>query len=184
MAYFSGAALIWNFLDIVTSVTTIYFSVEIIFELELDYASFIVGGTAVFTLWLKLLYFMRLFRPTAAFIRMIVEMLLDIRIFLLIFFIAIFAFANAYYVFDLYTELYNIRNLDSYEKATEGSYMQVVIYTYLQSLGELGFDKYNASYTPTVFWIVFFISTLLLQITLLNLLIAIMGDTFGRVLEV
>lgn len=61
---------------------------------------YIITGISVFLLWLKLFYFLRLFKHTAAFIRMIVEMIKDIRIFLLVFFIAIFAFANAYAIFD------------------------------------------------------------------------------------
>lgn len=153
---------------------------------------YITSGFAVFFLWLKFFYFFRLFRPTAAFIRMIVEMLKDIRVFLLVFFIGIFAFSNAYYVFDLYTD--NLidkwmadptKNPDEApEKIAGESFIDAFIYTYQQSLGELGSDGFDDSYSPTVFWIVFFCSTILLQITLLNLLIAIMGDTFGRVLEV
>jgi hypothetical protein len=35
-----------------------------------------------------------------------------------------------------------------------------------------------------MFWIFFFMSTFFLQITLMNMLIAIMGDTYDRVVEV
>jgi len=54
-------------------------------------------------------------------------------------------------------------------------------YVYLQSLGELGLDGYDASYAPTIYWVFFFASSLFLQITLLNVLIAIMGDTYERI---
>jgi len=64
------------------------------------------------------------------------------------------------------------------------TYMQAFRYVYLQSLGELGFDGYDDSYAPSIYWIFFFVSSLFLQITLLNLLIAIMGDTFDRIQEV
>jgi hypothetical protein len=60
----------------------------------------IVGGMACFVIWLKIFYYLRIFRPTSSFIRMIVEMFKDIRVFLLIFFIGIFAFANFYYILD------------------------------------------------------------------------------------
>ena len=35
-----------------------------------------------------------------------------------------------------------------------------------------------------MYWIYFYMSTIFIQITLLNLIIAIMGDTFERVVEV
>jgi len=60
----------------------------------------VLGGMASFVIWLKIFYFLRIFRPTSSFIRMIVEMFKDIRVFLLIFFIGIFAFANFYYILD------------------------------------------------------------------------------------
>lgn len=71
----------------------------------------VLGGAASFLLWLKLFYFLRLFKPTASFIRMIIEMLLDIKIFLLIFFTGIFAFATFYYVLDLG----NTQNISGFE---------------------------------------------------------------------
>ena len=61
------------------------------------------------------------------------------------------------------------------------TYMKAFKYVYLQSLGELGFDGYDDSYAPYVYWMFFFASSIFLQITLLNLLIAIMGDTFDRI---
>lgn len=51
-------------------------------------------------------------------------------------------------------------------------------------MGELGIDGYDSSYAPTVYWLFFFTSSIFLQITLLNVLIAIMGDTYARIQEV
>jgi len=70
-----------------------------------DYNLYILGGLGVFCLWLKLFYFMRMVNSTAAFVRMIVEMFLDIRIFMFIFFIGILAFSNCFYILDMYTRL-------------------------------------------------------------------------------
>jgi len=54
----------------------------------------------------------------------------------------------------------------------------------MQALGEFGFDNYDKSSFADLYWCIFFMSTLLLTITMLNLLIAIMGDTYDRVQEV
>jgi hypothetical protein len=59
--------------------------------------------------------------------------------------------------------------------------MEAFKYVYLQSLGELGFDGYDNSFAPSLYWVFFFASSLFLQITLLNVLIAMMGDTFDRI---
>ena len=54
---------------------------------------------------------------------------------------------------------------------------------YLLGLGEFSsIDAYegeNATFT----WIMFLMATFIIQITFLNMLIAIMGDTFDRVVE-
>ena len=51
----------------------------------------------------------------------------------------------------------------------------------MQALGELGVDNYDTSFAPSFYWVFFFVSTIFLQIVLLNLLIAIMVDTLDRV---
>ena len=84
----------------------------------------VIGGMASFVIWLKIFYYLRIFRPTSSFIRMIVEMFKDIRIFLLIFFIGIFAFANFYYILDQ-------GNAEKVVGVYGGSYTGAVIYTYM-----------------------------------------------------
>jgi len=102
---------------------------------ELDLAVLIMAGLTCFLLWIKLFYYMRIFKPTSSFIRMIIEMFKDIRIFILIFFIAILAFANFYYIIDKGNEDKILGELDS-------SYGGAIVYTYMQALGELGSDGY------------------------------------------
>jgi hypothetical protein len=61
----------------------------------------LLSSIAMLFMWFKLLYFLRLFAPTAALIRMVVEIIKDIGVFLIIYFIAIIGFANAFYIFGL-----------------------------------------------------------------------------------
>ena len=54
---------------------------------------------------------------------------------------------------------------------------------YMMSLGEFamdGFDDHPQTYAA---YLIFLTATFVTQITFLNMLIAIMGDTFGRVIE-
>lgn len=49
-------------------------------------------------MWMKLLFYLRLFTPFAALIRMIEEILKDMIVFLVLFFIAVIGFANCFYI--------------------------------------------------------------------------------------
>ena len=53
---------------------------------------------ASLVMWIKLLFYLRLFAPFAALIRMIVEIIQDIGVFLVLFFIAVIGFGNAFYI--------------------------------------------------------------------------------------
>ena len=55
---------------------------------------------------------------------------------------------------------------------------------YMLSLGEFDLDNYKGEGNDVIVWIVFIATTFITQITFLNMLIAIMGDTFARVSEV
>ena len=69
---------------------------------------------------------------------MILEMLTDIRIFLLIFFVGVLAFSNSFYVFDMYARLHIENKADDDKIIAGNSFLSAFLYVYLQSLGELG----------------------------------------------
>ena len=71
-----------------------------------------------------------------------------------------------------------------YEEQFENSFISAVLNQYLIALGEFGFDTYAlGTENSTLVWILFIFCTLFSQILILNMLIAIMGDTFDRVTE-
>lgn len=59
-----------------------------------------VGSTVILLLWVKFFYFLRIFAPTAAFIRMITEVGKDMTIFSFIYLIGIITFANTYFMLE------------------------------------------------------------------------------------
>lgn len=61
--------------------------------------------------------------------------------------------------------------------------MHALIYSYQTGLGGFSTDTYNTDYAGQFEWVVFFLETILIQIILLNLIIGLMGDTFGDVAE-
>ena len=60
-----------------------------------------------------------------------------------------------------------------------------IVHTYLLSLGEFDFDDFGqrGTMSNTVLWATFIFGTFLLQITFMNMLIAIMGEVFNAVTE-
>lgn len=154
------------------------FAILDIFELVNSNAMFFYGSLSLFIAWFNIFYLMRMIKATSFFIKMIQEMIVDILPFLAIFFISILSFTNAFYVMDRATG----------KDITGGSYTAASTYMYLTALGEFGWgdmsiEHYDSNY-EVYFSILFFLATVLVQIILLNLLIAIMGDTYDRVMEI
>lgn len=50
-------------------------------------------------MWIRVLYFFRVFRTTGYYIRMLVQVIIDIRYFIFVFVLTILAFAHAWFVF-------------------------------------------------------------------------------------
>lgn len=124
--------------------------------------------------WLKIIYFGRLFVISAGLIRMIIEIMQDMKRFVLVFLLSIAGFMNA---FDLIA-----RNQDKDNEILGGKLSDSLIYTWAGGLGDFSFDGFNYDYEVMIYilWVIFTVMTTLI---LLNLLIAIMGDTFDRVQE-
>lgn len=98
ISYFTDVGVIWNFFDVFSAICTIIFCICDMFDIYIGEYLYVIGALGVFFLWLKLFYFLRLFKATSFFVRMIIEMILDIKVILFVFFIAIFAFSNSYYL--------------------------------------------------------------------------------------
>ena len=62
-----------------------------------------IGALAVFFLWIKVFYWMRLFASSAYFITLIANTIFDIRVFTVVVLLVIMAFANFFYVINLNT---------------------------------------------------------------------------------
>ena len=162
----------WNMVDVVSLALNF-----IIIILDLAGANeeniVTLSGIAVLFMWLKLFYFGRIFLSTAAMIRMILEISYDMKYFLLVLIITIAGFGNCFLIIS--------RNYDGYEFAGN-TYFTAFLYSYQAVLGAFsltGFAQSDKSYLQFI-W---FLNTMVGLIIFLNLLIAIMGDTFDRVQE-
>ena len=84
---------------------------------------------AVLLMWIKMFYYLRIFPQFQTLVRLVVTVMTDMISFLFVFFIAIFAFANAFYIlgFNKFTA-----NGENY---TGSNFVMAVIYSYRQALG-------------------------------------------------
>ena len=169
---------IWNVVDIGSLIlNSTYVYGEITNSMSHETLQ-VLASVAIFFMWFKLFYWMRLFKPFSAFIRMITEIVKDVQVFLVMLLIALGAFANVIFVL-------NLNRLDSdsdpiFDPVIGIAPVDAMIHAYLTGLGEFGKDNYSTENAATM-WIMFIFATLIVQLIFMNLLIAIMGESFGRI---
>ena len=71
-----------------------------------------------------------------------------------------------------------------FEPFFENNVLNSLLNQYMLALGEFSTDNFSNNPNSGLAWLLFVGATFVTQITILNMLIAIMGDTFGRVTEV
>ena len=128
--------MIWNWVDMFAYLLNIGFILS-----DLSHGTFEnvmpLGSVVVFLMWMKLLYFLRLFLPTLYMIRMIVEVFYDIYAFTIVLALTIFAFGNSLYILAdnaLIAGNYTETPFDG-----ENNYLVAQVYSYSIALG------YNAA---------------------------------------
>lgn len=163
----------WNMIDLASLVLNL---VIVICDLagipEADLVP--MFACAVLIMWFKVFYFGRMFFSTAAMIRMVLEITLDMKYFLLVLIIAIAGFGNFFFIMA--------RNYGTDELFTGDNYWRAFLYSYNQAMGNFDTAAYLDPDKYYLF-IIWFMNTMITLIIFLNLLIAIMGDTFDRVQE-
>jgi len=134
-----------------------------------------VASVAVLLLWLRLFFMLRIFSKTSYLISMIIAIISEMFYFVVALIIAIFAFANTFFILG--------RNARGDNDNFAGSNVwDAFIFSYRMGLGDFDTDGF-ATKDEVLVWIFWFLNTLIILIILLNLVIAIMGDTFDRVQE-
>ena len=146
-----------------------------------------LAAISVCFLWFKVFDWLRLFDTTAFFISLIQNTVYDIRSFLLILFICYMMFGSAFYILNMNRLGVTDEEGESAEIVPNISTFWVFDAFYNQyelGLGEFELDGIRASdNNKALVYLLFLLSTFTIQITFLNMLIAIMGDTFGQAME-
>jgi hypothetical protein len=131
-------------------------------------------------------YWMRLFQSTSFYVLMIQETMWDIRYFLVMLILCIATFANAILILDLAQE--NIgSDADEFTRvipeSIDNDIFDSILNQYLLGLGEFTIDDYPSNGAKYLIFIYFILATIFTQIGFLNLLIAIISDTYARITD-
>lgn len=125
---------------------------------------------------------MRLFSSLAYYVKLIQQTIVDSGSFMLMVTLIILAFANYFYVIDK-----NLRGLEDdpsyYENYVDNDGINSIISIYfLGALGDFDSGAYTTGYDKFQAFFMFTLATFLIAVVFMNMLIAIMGETFGDVL--
>ena len=128
-------------------------------------------ATMSLMLWIKFLYFFRIFQSTGYLIRIIIEVVVDMRYFLFIMFLTTIAFGDA------------MRSISTSEEPQDEfipTYPHSFTYVYRMILGDFSHEDFGQIARPYM-WILFVLCTVINMIIMLNLLVAIISESFARI---
>lgn len=139
-----------------------------------------LAAAAIGFMYYKLFMWMRIYGPTAFYMRLISETFSDVVSFFFMFIVLIFAFANILFILNSQREHDAEQSL--YDEPLENGFFNSFINVYTLSHGEFATEGFGGTNSNLVWW-VWFIGTFLLSITFLNMLIAIMNNSFDKVMD-
>ena len=139
------------------------------------------GAFASFLMWVKIFYWMRLFSSLAYYVKLIQDTIIEMSNFILMVMIICLAFANYYYIVSLNLEGTGKTYYNPFygkEHTVTNSIMLVYL---MGALGDFSSGDFSEGYNSSSAMSMFVLATFLILVVFMNMLIAIMGDTFGRV---
>jgi len=124
---------------------------------------------------------------------MLTETIADVPPFMGILVIIVATFANAFLILDHSEIAYHTETVEEYEPLltpkTPDAVLDSVMWNYFLGLGDFGIaeewsnETNEGTTSGSLIWVYFVMSTLLTNICILNILIAIISDTYARVTE-
>ena len=139
----------------------------------------LVASIASCTQLLKVFDWLRLFEQTAFYIKLMQETLKDIRAFLILILTALATFGIPMIILNL--------KLDAESQVVDEVFgfwlVNMLLNQYLLALGEFSLDNFASNSHASLCYFFFICATFISQVTMPNMLIAIMGDTFEKVIE-
>lgn len=125
-------------------------------------------------IWLKFLYYLRIFEATSSLIRMIMQVIYDIRHFLFVLLLTIVAFGDSF-------KTISNGNPDTADggRFVEQGFFGSFFYVYNMCLG--AYDNNYGNVQQSLAWFIFFLCTMFNMIIMLNLLISIISESYEKI---
>ena len=169
-------------MDIFTYSTTFLIVFNQLLDLEWPGlpAQRLLSAFVIIALWFKVFDWLRLFEKTSFYIRLIAETFVDIGYFMIIFIMALITSGSAMYMLQL-NQVEG--KADIVESVFSHFFIDSIYNQYMMSLGEFTMDGFGDHPTMIICYIFFILATFAVQLTFLNMLIAIMGNVFDNLEE-
>ena len=148
---------------------------------EKDNFSRVLASIFSFLLILKAFDWMRLFQSTGFYVMLVRETLNDIQAFMILLIAVIMMFAIPMLMLNLNRS--DAEDNLLIDPVIGFAPLDAFINQYLLALGEFSMDHFDGNPQTQLIYTFFIMATFFTQITMLNMLIAIMGDTFERITE-
>ena len=155
----------WNVFDLFRSVLLLaYVFLEMSYSItegatSPDFLNLVLSALNLLS-WFRALSYLRLFQGTRVFISLLVQTIVDMKAFTIVLAAALLGFTTTYGA---------LNPSEQFSMSLKSQYRVM--------FGDFDTDDYD-----TVNWILFFIASVLMCLVMLNMLIAIMGDTYGKVM--
>ena len=195
----------WNYLDL-TQVTMNAIFIGMMSmcvydeRLEFDVETIrVISALSSFIMWVKCFYWMRLFEKFAHFITLITQTIVDMSTFMFMLMLCIFAFTNFIVIInnnssgandpikEKYKDVYEddlgnkINNWTYVTQFTDVAVFNAFISMWRTGLGEFDDAHYDKGAYTYLLWTFFMMATFIILVVFMNMLIAIMTNTYEKV---
>jgi hypothetical protein len=164
----------WNLFDCLSIIFNYILIICALSDANFD-SSNAIAVIAIFLMWARLFYLLRVFSYTSYLVNMIICILRSMMLFMFAFILSAIAFGNCLYILGRSSVGENFTGDDIWKS---------FIYSYNFALGNLGgVSTFGNSQDEWLVWLVFVVMTVFTNIIMLNLVIAIITETFDQVQE-
>ena len=139
---------------------------------------YLVASVAVLVIWLRLLTYTRGYYKTGVFVRTLIKILSSIRYFLLILGIVLLAFSHSFYLLNQTTD-----HFPYYQQFGVALFTQ---YTMMYNIVNFSYGSpplENPDSVVVLWCVLYVLFSVLVTLTMLNMLIALMSSTYSAVVE-
>lgn len=157
---------LWNVIDLLRILMVYIYGVFTLLDWNLPFTETIQLLIMVLLVWFRFISYFRIFNKTRYLIRMIREVIHDMVPFLLVLAVTTFALGL----------LFIIAKQNENVTLDKGDLFIDVLHAWRIALGDFDTDNYNMYQ-----WVVFVMGSMINTMVMLNLIVAIMGDTYDRV---